>query len=191
MSIKHASVTLATVASLVLVAASADAGAPPESCQKDAPHHTQTFGANTDSISFTSTHPYWDNACGCYIAQVEVPSTSSPTNGNKLPQFQFGAGLASGAPADKADCESYKLRVYVYKKEGNDWTLKYGGHTTGTWNPNPGFPGIKCAMSANYTSTSFAPPASGTDKYRVLAAVEMNGKNKAVTVTATRLPNIK
>jgi hypothetical protein len=182
---KHASIALATVVGVVLVAARADAGPPPESCQTTAPHHTQTLGPSVDAVTFTSSLAYWNNACGCYIAQVDVPSTSSPTNlqTRKL-EFGFTAAAVNALPDNKAECESYKLRVYVYKKEGNDWSFKYGGHTTATWHPNATFPHPRCEMSSNYTPTSFTPPASGTDKYRVLVAAEMSGKNKPVTVNA-------
>jgi hypothetical protein len=188
---KPRSVALATLSALVLLVATAEAAAPPVSCQSDAPHHTQTYGANTDAVTFTSTHQYWNNDCGCYIAQIEVPSTCTPTDNSKwLTSFKFGAGPAGSLPDDKAECESYKARVFVYLRENDKWTLKYGGQTTANWVPNPGFPGIKCQMSSNYTATAFSPPSSGTAKYRILTSVESNGKNKAVKVDAGRIPNI-
>jgi hypothetical protein len=186
-----------TLAATALVVGRAEANPPHASCQTNAPHHTVTLGANKDSVSVTSDHAYWDNACGCYIAQIEVPSTSTPAPGSGLlTKFGFGPTsipLKTGTP--EAECKWHE-RIYVYKKQPNGTFAQIPGaefEQHGAWifgvvplSP-PGAPKSHfcTAATTGNLNQSYDPPASGTDTYRVLRSFEgLNGKFTPVTVTA-------
>lgn len=163
--------------------------APPVSCQATTPHHKLTLGPKINWVSVTSSHQYWDNDCKNFIAQVEVPSTSSPKDPAKFKsRVFFSDGQPPLGPSDQAACGSYKRKFFVYKEEAGTLKLEYGGTTSGSWlgkGPDILFP---CNLVSDFQSKTFAPPATGTDTYRVLASFEDDNKFRPVTITASHVP---
>ena len=184
---------------VALVAGHAQANAPPVSCQSDQAHHTVTLGANKDGVSITSGTSYWDTACGCYIAQIEVPSTSSPANTTAYTTpFAFGMPPTLFGSLVESQCKFHD-RIYLYKKQADGTWDKVGGfEQKGDWtfgDPPLSVPGTPkkhfCGVNISNNSGNFGPfnpPASGTDKYRVLRSHEgPDGKFASVTVTAAHV----
>lgn len=182
---------------VALVAGRAEANPPNVSCQSNAPHHTVTLGAGVDSVSTTSTLNYWDNACGCYVAQIDVPSTSSSSNPSRFEKrFSFGPpdnAWLNGTPKDV--CLTIKDRFYVYKKVSGAFVLQGGGSEAhGEWVhgvpplSQPGTPASNyCALAGGTAIPPFDPPATGSDTYRVLRSAQSGGKFMPVTLTASHL----
>jgi hypothetical protein len=181
---------------LVLSAEAANAPALPGGCISDAPHHTHTFN-KADEDHFTSDKAYWDNACGCYIAILDVPSTSEPASPAKYKkgfvirtEQMNGLVLAPDRPADpsaqnQADCESWVYDVYLYKKSaGGSWDQKQATEVRGLWYPPSGANRGYC--QAGWSSGEHVPPATGTDSYRIVAKHKYKGAHSRVVINVFR-----
>jgi hypothetical protein len=107
------------------------------------------------------------DACEGYIAQIEVPSTSTPPSG-------YGTKLditvsVSGTYVPKETCQAFASSVGIYKVK-SDGTLAYkgGGNFTATWNEAVDPDTCNVVAAPDFETVSGSVPDSGTAKWRII-----------------------
>jgi len=153
------------------------------------PSATLSLGLGVPSVESTSNGGIYEKSgCHYWVVDISVPSNSSGGQ-NSIPSF--GIYLDTWGPHTKAGCQTYEDYFVVFvKHQGQDQfesTPIAHGSRTGVWNPGKdAIPlcGLKESKTYVNLSDSLNPPASGTDVYRVAAAVRSGSKWKTVNVLA-------
>jgi phage replication-related protein YjqB (UPF0714/DUF867 family) len=146
-------------------------------CMIDSPAVTVP-AQNVASSQDSSGGGYNTTACGRRVVDVTVPSNAGAS-------FRL-EGLVPLAGLTQAQCGAFEGYVSIFKNENGRLERKQGGLLAASWN------GSTCVASGTYTF-DVAPPASGTDTYRVTVsgrhgATLAGMTTLSATARVTRLP---
>ena len=143
-------------------------------CTDVSPTNTATLGEkasvslNTPNYSIpdpTKAPPAPNYACGRYVADITVPSTSKAPSGYTQ-SFVATASLLLTWVGSKADCDKTKSSVDIYKKSGSGTFTRVGGGDLLTSWVTSSPPKCNAVLGPGFKSVSGVVPASGSETYR-------------------------